>query len=245
MNSELNQSYRPKEAAKLLGIGAATLWRWIKERPDFPQPTRLSARCTVLDGAELRQWLAAQAKTPPSPPVVRREPFDAFAGYEPVKTKQTPYGEATAYAAKSNEDSPPPDAVEAPSEMDVNQALNDLLTRWHQWSSSYTFGKGYPSVDSACRSSKTSRQYDDTNGALDAAVENKIMEAFDAAIWTIPNTQEKPYLTALQFQARNFCTGRQVWTSPRLPTDDMERRVILMEARNILLRALARSGVMS
>lgn len=117
MNSELNQSYRPKEAAKLLGIGAATLWRWIKERPDFPQPTRLSARCTVLDGAELRQWLAAQAKTPPSPPVVRREPFDAFAGYEPVKTKQTPYGKATAYAAKSNEGSPPPDVPYTPPKM--------------------------------------------------------------------------------------------------------------------------------
>lgn len=134
-----------------------------------------------------------------------------------------------------------PDFVEAPSEMDVNQALNDLLTRWHQWSSSYTFGKGYPSVDSACRSSKTSRQYDDTNGALDAAVENKIMEAFDAVVWTV----QQPYLTALQFQARNFCTGRQVWTSPRLPVDEMERSVLMMEARNILLRALARSGVMS
>lgn len=134
-----------------------------------------------------------------------------------------------------------PEAIDAPSEMDVNQALNDLLTRWHQWSSSYTFGKGYPSIDSACRSSRTSRQYDDSNGALDAAVENKIMEAFDAAVWTI----DQPYLTALQFQARNLFTGRQVWTSPRLPVHDGERQVLMMEARNRLLRALARSGVMS
>lgn len=134
-----------------------------------------------------------------------------------------------------------PATLEAPSELDVNQALNDLLTRWHQWSSSYTFGKGYPSIDSACRSSRTSRQYDDSNGALDAAVENKIMEAFDAAASTI----EQPYLTALQFQARNLFTGRQVWTSPRLPVDEMERVVLMMEARNRLLRVLARSGVMS
>lgn len=133
--------------------------------------------------------------------------------------------------------------TEAPerTEADINQVLNDLLARWHVWSSSYSFGKGYPSVDSACRDSRTSRQYDDTNGALDAGVENRIMEAFDAAVWTI----EQPHLTALQFQARNFHARVAVWKSPRLPDDDMERGVLLMEARNKLMRALARSGVMS
>lgn len=55
------RSYRPKDAAKLLGIGPATLWRWIKEREDFPRPRRLSARCTVFDGAELISWRDAQA----------------------------------------------------------------------------------------------------------------------------------------------------------------------------------------
>lgn len=126
-------------------------------------------------------------------------------------------------------------------ELDINAVLNDLLGRWHAWSSSYSMGKGYPSVDSACRHSRTSKQYDDANGALDASVENKIMEAFDAAIWNI----QQPHLTALQFQARNFCTGRQVWTSPRLPTDEIERAVLVMEARNMLMKALARGGVMS
>ena len=57
-----SQSYRPKQAAELLGIGTATLWRWIKERHDFPRPIRLSSRCTVLDGAELIAWRDAQAK---------------------------------------------------------------------------------------------------------------------------------------------------------------------------------------
>lgn len=54
------KSYRPKQAAELLGIGTATLWRWIKERHDFPKPIRLSARCTVLDGGELLAWRDAQ-----------------------------------------------------------------------------------------------------------------------------------------------------------------------------------------
>jgi prophage regulatory protein len=45
-----------------LGIGTATLWRWIKNRPDFPKPIRLSARCTVIPGDQLIAWRDAQAK---------------------------------------------------------------------------------------------------------------------------------------------------------------------------------------
>ena len=55
-----SQSYRPKQAAELLGIGIATLWRWTKERADFPKPIRLSQRCTVFDGGELLAWRDAQ-----------------------------------------------------------------------------------------------------------------------------------------------------------------------------------------
>jgi len=57
-----SKSYRPKQAAELLGIGTATLWRWIKERHDFPKPIRLSPRCTVLDGDALIAWRDAQQK---------------------------------------------------------------------------------------------------------------------------------------------------------------------------------------
>jgi prophage regulatory protein len=61
MNKTLHHSFRPKHAAEFLGIGVATLWRWIKERPDFPRPIRLSARCTVVDGEQLVAWRDAQA----------------------------------------------------------------------------------------------------------------------------------------------------------------------------------------
>ncbi len=57
------QSYRPKAAAELLGISTATLWRWAKERPDFPRPRKLSARCTVFDRDELLSWRDAASHT--------------------------------------------------------------------------------------------------------------------------------------------------------------------------------------
>jgi prophage regulatory protein len=56
----VNKSYRPNQAAEFLGIGRATLWRWVKERHDFPRPIRLSARCTVIPGDKLIAWRDAQ-----------------------------------------------------------------------------------------------------------------------------------------------------------------------------------------
>lgn len=53
-------SIRPREAATLLGIGLATLWRWSRQRSDFPKARRLSARCTVFDRGELLNWRDAQ-----------------------------------------------------------------------------------------------------------------------------------------------------------------------------------------
>jgi len=56
----MQKSLRPQQAANLLGIGRATLWRWNRERHDFPRARRLSARCTVFDEAELIAWRDAQ-----------------------------------------------------------------------------------------------------------------------------------------------------------------------------------------
>jgi len=57
----MNKSLRPKQAAEFLGIGRATLWRWSRERADFPKPIRLSSRCTIFDLAKLDAWRNAQA----------------------------------------------------------------------------------------------------------------------------------------------------------------------------------------
>ena len=64
---QLNSSIRPKAAAEYLGISPATLWRWAKERSDFPKARKLSSRCTVFDATELQNWRDA------APPVHRPE----------------------------------------------------------------------------------------------------------------------------------------------------------------------------
>lgn len=51
------QSIRPKQAASLLGVGLATLYRWQASRPDMPRARKLGPRTTVYDRAELLAWL--------------------------------------------------------------------------------------------------------------------------------------------------------------------------------------------
>lgn len=61
MQTQSTKSLRPAQAAEFLGISHATLWRWLKERPDFPRPRKIGARTTIWIAAELEQWRDAQA----------------------------------------------------------------------------------------------------------------------------------------------------------------------------------------
>ena len=61
MQTQATGSLRPRQAAQFLGIGHSTLWRWSKERPDFPQPIVLGPRTTVWALDKLVAWRDAQA----------------------------------------------------------------------------------------------------------------------------------------------------------------------------------------
>jgi prophage regulatory protein len=54
------QSVRAAGAARLLGIGESTFWRWQKEREGMPAPRRIGPKTTVFDVAELIAWRDAQ-----------------------------------------------------------------------------------------------------------------------------------------------------------------------------------------
>ena len=54
---------RPPQARALLGnIGNTTLWRWVKERPDFPRPIKLSQKVTVFKLDDLIEWREKQGE---------------------------------------------------------------------------------------------------------------------------------------------------------------------------------------
>jgi prophage regulatory protein len=62
MDARPNDSLRPNGAAKFLGIGRSTLYKWAKERPEFPQPIKLGTRTTVFRLDELAAWRDAQGQ---------------------------------------------------------------------------------------------------------------------------------------------------------------------------------------
>lgn len=60
LDNQQSASLRPAAAARFLGIGESTLWRWAKEREDFPKPIRIGVRTTVWPADALASWLDAQ-----------------------------------------------------------------------------------------------------------------------------------------------------------------------------------------
>lgn len=47
---------RPRQAAAVLGVSLATIWRWHALRPDFPRARKLSPSVTTFDALELQEW---------------------------------------------------------------------------------------------------------------------------------------------------------------------------------------------
>lgn len=122
----------------------------------------------------------------------------------------------------------------------IDAALDQLLIIWHTWASSEQVGQGYYSESPGTKMYRASRQYDYDNGAIDSDVDTALAAGVDRIVHAMPD----PHRTAICVNARNLKTGRAVWRSARLPQDMQETAVILMEARNQLMRRLQAAGLM-
>ena len=118
--------------------------------------------------------------------------------------------------------------------------VNSLLAQWHAWSAGHSLVHGYPTINTTCRIARSSRQYDDANGGLDAHIDNVLMEAVDGVIDAIAD----PWRSALSVQARNLHTGAQVWNSPRLPSCAMLRGELVAAARKKFVDGLLRRNLL-
>jgi predicted DNA-binding transcriptional regulator AlpA len=49
---------RTKETCERYKIARATLWRWVKDRKDFPKPIKAGARVTLFDLNAIDAYLA-------------------------------------------------------------------------------------------------------------------------------------------------------------------------------------------
>lgn len=123
---------------------------------------------------------------------------------------------------------------------DLQDVLSGMLADWHHYCVHTAQKSGYAGRAAGFGQHRSSSQYDWQNGVESELVDKRIMQGFDAAINRVP----QPWLTALQFEARNIACGYQVWVSPRLPANREERDILILESRNRLLKELARDGVL-
>lgn len=122
---------------------------------------------------------------------------------------------------------------------DSKTVLDDILEKWHRWA------RGYSAVpvagsDPMFRDAKAGRCWDSADDILEAAINIKIMKDVDFQV----SEMQEPHRSAIYENARNCATGVSVWRSPRLPVNVEERSIILLEARNQLMRRLMSAGVL-
>lgn len=121
---------------------------------------------------------------------------------------------------------------------DQQATLDDLLSRWHSWSKNYKANQQAPS-DPIFRDAKSGRGWDSTDDIIEDEVLSSQMEAIEFQV----SEMRDPYKAAIYVLARNLSTGRNVWISPRLPQEPMERGRVVAEARAMLSKRLRACGV--
>lgn len=117
--------------------------------------------------------------------------------------------------------------------------LDDLLAKYHNWAKGY-IPVPVCSADPMFRNAKAGRGWDSISDIVEDEIHGSMMQAIDFQIGEMVD----PYRSAIYILARNCCTGRKVWLSPRLPADPLERGAIVVEARLMLTKRLISCGVM-
>jgi hypothetical protein len=122
---------------------------------------------------------------------------------------------------------------------DSAEILNDILSRWHSWAKNYKANQ-QTARDPIFRNAKSGRGWDHTDEIIEDEIHGSMMEAVDFQV----SEMADPYRSTIHVLARNLSTGRNVWLSPRVPQDAMERAQIISTARTLLTNRLMNVGVM-
>ena len=56
----MQKLHKAAALAKMLSISRSTLWRWCKNKVDFPQPRKISQGVTAWSVGEIEEWLNSQ-----------------------------------------------------------------------------------------------------------------------------------------------------------------------------------------
>lgn len=133
------------------------------------------------------------------------------------------------------------------SKISPDSILKDLLADWHRWMAATPINGSDRLDDPTFRDVKSGRCWDSADEIIEADLKSDTMKTIDFCVAGDARGQgglDEPYRAAIYTVARNQCTGYSVWRNPRLPADPAERNVVVLEAKNMLIRKLLVAGVM-
>lgn len=117
---------------------------------------------------------------------------------------------------------------------DVDEALDDLLSRWHDWQIRGRLTRGFNDRALVVGNFKGDESHDEENGVTDQCFEDARSRAINYEV----REMQQPWQAAIYNLARNLYSGWDVWHSPQLPESKAERDVIVAQAREQLMRRL-------
>lgn len=129
----------------------------------------------------------------------------------------------------------------------IDATVNDYLSRWHAWMQPQKINGTDHLADPAFREAQSYRGWEPESDVLDADWAKFTMKTIDFIVGGDNKGQggmEDPYRAAIYILARNCYTGCNVWLSPRLPKDPIQRGMVVAEARRILTSKLMQAGVL-
>ena len=97
--------------------------------------------------------------------------------------------------------------------MGTGDELDEVLRDWHNWQRGYRPVRGYHDCAQGCEDHRTSRQYDDVNGALDDANHQAKMRDVN---FEISELQPEPNW-CIHEMAMILARGNSLQRNPRLP----------------------------
>lgn len=124
--------------------------------------------------------------------------------------------------------------------------LEDYLARWHAWAEPKPINGTDRLDDPAFEEAESYRGWETEDELHDKTWFRFVMTTIDFIVTgdeRADGAMESPYKDAILILARNCHAGFNVWLSPRLPRDSMERVRIVTEARRILMARMRSAGV--
>jgi hypothetical protein len=121
----------------------------------------------------------------------------------------------------------------------IEAAFDEILIRWHQWQSDIVT-KGWAPKSLVCGDFRISRQYDDSNGALDAEIDHQQMKVVDFQVREMVD----PYRAAIYVLAKSLTFGITIFASPRLPENKEDRDALIVQAREMATNRFRVAGLL-